>query len=129
MVILFFGFTEDITPFIMVISMVEFCPKCGLPMREIKEKGKRYLICPLCGLKKEISDNIEDRLVIKAIEIDDRVIDEEAMFKNAPTIKVTCPRCNNEEAWYVTMQTRAADEPPTRIFRCTKCGYTWREYA
>ncbi|MEM4865380.1 MAG: hypothetical protein QXY09_02690 [Acidilobaceae archaeon] len=27
------------------------------------------------------------------------------------------------------MQTRAADEPPTRFYRCTKCGYTWREYA
>jgi len=27
------------------------------------------------------------------------------------------------------IQTRAADEPPTRFYRCTKCGHTWREYA
>ncbi|MBI2112883.1 transcription factor S, partial [Candidatus Woesearchaeota archaeon] len=26
-------------------------------------------------------------------------------------------------------QTRGADEPETRFFRCTKCNYTWREYA
>ncbi|MCJ2562923.1 MAG: transcription factor S, partial [Candidatus Thermoplasmatota archaeon] len=25
-------------------------------------------------------------------------------------------------------QTRAADEPETRIYRCTKCSHTWREF-
>ncbi|MCK4973458.1 MAG: transcription factor S, partial [Candidatus Heimdallarchaeota archaeon] len=28
--------------------------------------------------------------------------------------------------WMV--QTRSADESPTRFFRCTACGETWREY-
>ncbi|MCD6114052.1 MAG: transcription factor S, partial [Thermoprotei archaeon] len=39
-----------------------------------------------------------------------------------------CPKCGNREAYVWMMQTRAADEPPTRFYRCTKCGYTWREY-
>jgi DNA-directed RNA polymerase subunit M len=28
----------------------------------------------------------------------------------------------------VMRQTRAADEPTTRIYRCAKCSNTWREY-
>ncbi|RLG10996.1 MAG: transcription factor S, partial [Thaumarchaeota archaeon] len=39
-----------------------------------------------------------------------------------------CPKCGNREAYYWAVQTRSADEPMTRFFRCTKCGYTWREY-
>ena len=25
-------------------------------------------------------------------------------------------------------QTRSADEPTTRFYRCQKCKFTWREY-
>ncbi len=46
-----------------------------------------------------------------------------------PKIKVSCEKCNNKVAYYWTQQTRGADEPETRFFRCTQCNYTWREYA
>jgi len=39
-----------------------------------------------------------------------------------------CPKCGHNEAYYWFMQTRAADEPPTRFYKCTRCGYVWREY-
>jgi DNA-directed RNA polymerase, subunit M/Transcription elongation factor TFIIS len=42
--------------------------------------------------------------------------------------EVTCPKCGNHEAYYWMIQTRAADEPPTRFYKCVKCGHTWREY-
>lgn len=45
-----------------------------------------------------------------------------------PTTKVECPKCGNTHAYWRLEQTRAADEPPTRIYRCTNCGHTWREY-
>jgi DNA-directed RNA polymerase subunit M len=28
----------------------------------------------------------------------------------------------------VLRQTRAADEPETKIYRCVKCQHSWREY-
>ncbi|MEM0290915.1 MAG: transcription factor S, partial [Thermoplasmata archaeon] len=31
-------------------------------------------------------------------------------------------------AYWMLKQTRAADEPETRFYICTKCGYRWREY-
>ena len=42
--------------------------------------------------------------------------------------KAECPKCHNGEAFWVMRQTRAADEPTTRIYRCVKCSHTWREY-
>ena len=46
-----------------------------------------------------------------------------------PKIKAKCEKCGHGIALYWTQQTRGADEPETRFFRCTKCGFTWREYA
>ena len=46
-----------------------------------------------------------------------------------PKIKINCGKCNNNTAYYWTQQTRGADEPETRFFKCTKCNHTWREYA
>ncbi len=45
-----------------------------------------------------------------------------------PKAKEECPKCKNDEAYWVLRQTRGADEPETRIFQCTKCGHKWREY-
>jgi len=56
--------------------------------------------------------------------------DENANFEGKPTADdVTCEKCGHGEAWYTIKQTGAADEPPTRFFKCKDCGYRWREYA
>ncbi|WP_394325620.1 RPA12/RPB9/RPC11 RNA polymerase family protein [Candidatus Methanomethylophilus sp. 1R26] len=46
-----------------------------------------------------------------------------------PETRITCPECGHTEAYYVIRQTRAADESPTRFYRCCKCNHTWREYS
>jgi len=45
-----------------------------------------------------------------------------------PKTAEVCPKCENDEAYWVLRQTRGSDEPETRIFECTKCGHKWREY-
>ncbi len=45
-----------------------------------------------------------------------------------PKTNVPCPKCGNNEAYWILRQTRSADEPETRIYTCTKCGASWREY-
>ena len=45
-----------------------------------------------------------------------------------PKTRIICPECGNTEAYFTLMQTRSADEPETRMYRCTKCNYAWREY-
>lgn len=45
-----------------------------------------------------------------------------------PKTRILCNECGHTEAYFVIRQTRAADEPETRIYRCCKCNHSWREY-
>ncbi len=103
---------------------MKFCPKCGSMMFP---KGDE-LVCRKCGYKESKFDK-EEYTISGKIKKEER--DELAIVKDVellPKTKVECPKCGHNEAYYWTQQTRAADEPETRFFRCTKCKYTWREY-
>jgi DNA-directed RNA polymerase subunit M len=52
----------------------------------------------------------------------------ESIAPTLPRTNVECPTCGNNEAFWVLRQTRAADEPETKIYRCVKCSHSWREY-
>uniref|UniRef100_A0A0N5B6I6 DNA-directed RNA polymerase subunit n=1 Tax=Strongyloides papillosus TaxID=174720 RepID=A0A0N5B6I6_STREA len=44
-------------------------------------------------------------------------------------VEHVCPRCENNEASYTTLQTRSADEGATIFYTCTKCKYKCIEYS
>ncbi len=69
--------------------------------------------------KAQIRESVESAKKIEVVE----------NVETHPKIKATCEKCGNKIAYYWTQQTRGADEPETRFFKCTKCNYTWREYA
>ncbi len=105
--------------------MMKFCPKCGNLLEP--EGGK--LVCKQCGYEEKL-ERPEEYTLVKEVESNRgeiTVIEEEK--KVLPTTRVTCPNCGNDTAYWWILQTRRADEPPTRFYRCTKCGKTWREYA
>lgn len=87
-------------------------------------RGGKY-VCDKCGAEKELGKKAE---VIKTDSKDKitTVIDSETA--TLPKTRVVCPECSHSEAFFVIRQTRAADEPETRIYRCCKCNHTWREY-
>jgi len=71
--------------------------------------------------------------VIRHSEKEKIVIIEENRASVPPTAvlikdQVRCSKCGHNEVFAWQIQTRAADEPPTTFYRCTKCGHTWREY-
>nr|WP_245529235.1 transcription factor S [Caldisphaera lagunensis] len=121
----------------MVQGSMMFCPKCGSLMKPKHIGGKLYLVCPKCGYKTEVDQNsLSNTLKVKEkIQHTPKdktiVVDSQAPPPTAQIVKgsIRCPRCGNDELLAWMIQTRAADEPPTRFYRCTKCGYTWREYA
>jgi DNA-directed RNA polymerase subunit M len=39
-----------------------------------------------------------------------------------------CPKCDKVEVFSYLEQTRASDEPETRMLTCKNCGHGWREY-
>ncbi len=103
-----------------------FCPECGSILRPKDKGGKRVLYCN-CGYSKvpegeETAELKETNNSVKKIEVVETL-------ETRPKIKITCEKCQNKIAYYWTQQTRGADEPETRFFKCTKCNFTWREYA
>ncbi|MCD6481392.1 MAG: transcription factor S [Thermoplasmata archaeon] len=97
-----------------------FCPKCGSLLYPEGE----YMMCRRCGYKQKKEG--EKIIVSKRRDLDSAIIEEDMQL--LPKTNVVCPKCGHNEAYWILRQTRAADEPETRIYTCTKCGYKWREY-
>ncbi len=103
-----------------------FCPKCGSILRPKDKAGKKVLYCA-CGFSKLPEDEAKTELKEKVKS--GRKIEVVENIEINPKIKINCDKCGNKIAYYWTQQTRGADEPETRFFKCTKCNHTWREYS
>jgi len=103
-----------------------FCPKCGSVLLPKKEGSKKLLVCS-CGYK---DSNIEKSKLTESLVKKEKEIEviEKDKLNILPKTKVNCEKCDNKEAYYWTLQTRAGDEPETKFLRCTKCEHTWRDY-
>ena len=101
---------------------MEFCPKCG----SIIIVGEKRAVCAKCGFKPkgkvkiQVSEKIRKGEAVSVIE--------EKELATYPVIEIKCPKCKNKEAYFWTLQTRAADESETKFYRCTECEHTWRDY-
>ncbi|MGQ4832345.1 MAG: transcription factor S [Candidatus Asgardarchaeia archaeon] len=113
---------------------MEFCPKCGsllIPKKD-KKTGEVLLVCPSCGYTTKATEDVSERYQIKE-KIEHRptdlpvVITEEALT-NAPTERVTCPKCGYNEAYVLEVPTIDEEQDSVVVvYRCKKCGYSWRE--
>ncbi len=108
---------------------MKFCPTCGILLLPKKAGGRTVLQCSSCGYTVKAA-NIEDYKIVKKSEKADEipVLEEEAP-STLPVAKAKCPKCGHNKAQWWIRQTRSADEPSTRFYRCEKCGKVWREYA
>lgn len=110
---------------------MEFCPKCDKLLQAVEEDSGTIMVCTACGFRK----NAEDSLLTTIYEAKKLPEGETDIFVNEgrkdilPETNADCPECKNTTAYYWIEQTRAADEAPTRFYKCTKCAYTWREYS
>lgn len=106
---------------------MKFCDSCGNILVVVTDDTGKFLFCKKCNIKLPLNEEvIFTTKPEKKKEI--RVFDPEE--SNFPITKTFCPKCQNiEEAEWTTQQTRAADEPPTRFYRCKKCNWVWREYS
>ena len=105
--------------------MVQFCDECGSMMK--KQDG--VMQCASCDYT--TAQDSADEFVSTQEQSGDELIETEEgdNFEGKPTADdVVCDDCGHTKAWYTIKQTGAADEPPTRFFKCQECGYRWREY-
>lgn len=82
--------------------------------------------CKRCGKAK--SSRGQEEKIITAIKEDQGMLLIDEKTDTVPKTKARCEKCGHNEAYWVLRQTRAADEPETRIYRCVKCSHSWREY-
>jgi len=113
--------------------MPKFCPRCGGLMKPLQENNVYYMVCIRCGYRVKASENdlkmYKISVKINHSEKEKTIVVSEENVSNLPiTREVICPKCGFNEAYYWMIQTRAADEPPTRFYKCRKCGHVWREY-
>jgi transcription factor S len=103
-----------------------FCPECKSLMFPKTVEGKRILACKKCNHEVECDEKRRECVTISRTNKEMTVIDSNTA--TLPKTKVECPKCGHNEAFWVLRQTRAADEPETKIYRCVKCQHSWREY-
>ena len=73
----------------------------------------------------------EDIVVTRNTDETDKIVvigKKERNLRTTPQTKAKCPKCGNMAAYWWMVQTRSIDESATQFFRCTKCGFTWRDY-
>ena len=115
--------------------MIEFCPKCGmrLTLKRKKDSKETFLSCIKCGYERQVEAPIPSPSKrVTEIKPEDSIVvisEKEQKLKTLPVITVECPKCGNNFAYVWQVQTRGADESSTQFFRCTRCGYTFREYS
>lgn len=106
---------------------MQFCDECSSLMK----KREGVMVCTNCGYSAEQSVATED-FVTTEVQTGDELVESsaEASFEGKPTATdIECDDCGHDVAWYTIKQTGAADEPPTRFFKCKQCGNRWREYS
>ncbi len=104
---------------------MRFCPKCKALMMLNRETNEMVCKRPNCGHKEPNEKKAE---ITTKERIDRKIVVTEGIEGTLPTTKIICEKCKHNEATWVIRQTRAADEPSTRIYQCTNCRHKWREY-
>jgi DNA-directed RNA polymerase subunit M len=101
---------------------MKFCPKCKSIM--LPKPGKKLLECS-CGYKEEGELKLSSAGVERKETV---VVGAGAETDVRPIVDAKCPKCKHTKARHWELQTRSADEPATRFYKCENCGHTWREY-
>ena len=97
-------------------------------MSNLDHKKKLY-VCPKCGNEEKMD---EAPVIQREKPGNDKIVvigKKEQNLRTTPQVKAECPKCGNDKAYWWMVQTRGIDESSTQFYRCTKCGYTWRDYS
>jgi DNA-directed RNA polymerase subunit M len=90
---------------------------------------KRCYVCPKCGAEQPMTEEIK---IEREAKNQDKIVvigKKEQSLRTTAQVKAECPKCGNDKASWWQVQTRGIDESATQFYRCTKCGYTWRDYS
>ncbi|MFB6095118.1 MAG: transcription factor S [Halodesulfurarchaeum sp.] len=105
---------------------MDYCDDCGGIIVPEKQGDETSFTCRNCG--KPYTEEGGELVITEESEEESKSINVDQGDESRPVTDAECEECGNDQAHWWTEQTRSADEPPTRFYRCTECGHTWREY-
>ena len=115
-------------------------PECGA-LSFPDSKG--WIKCPdyKCGYHGPLDNKMKDPVTGEEIDLGNvqssskaetrkfEVIDDSEQSHGVLTVgSYICPKCDSQEVYSELRQTRASDEPETRLLTCKTCKHGWREY-
>ena len=110
---------------------MEFCQSCGSRLIPMLSRSLHNLVCPKCRYMKtsEMEGKRGSRVTRQMSKESVVVVGQEVNGLDVlPTVKIECPKCSGNRAYYWT--TAIGDEGETiqvYVFRCTRCTHAWRE--
>ena len=109
---------------------MEFCPRCHTRLTAPSSR-LHVLACPRCGYEKAEPEYTPRPPLARRTSDDSIVVihPDEVRLRVLPTVRADCPHCDGQRAYHWTMYVSDEEEAPieVQVFKCTQCGYTWRE--
>ena len=113
-----------------------FCPLDGTLLKVIcpspgaggssPEGGSSYFACSTCPYSCPIVQSKSVKTTSKRKQVDD-ILGGAAAWEHVDRTMATCPNCNHQEAYFMQMQIRSADEPMSIFYKCCKCSFQWND--
>lgn len=108
-----------------------FCPMDGTLLQVMgsgEGSDESVFNCATCFYSCQLaSSNFSKAIPLqKTKEVDD-VLGGAAAWENVDRTMAVCPACMHNEAYFMQMQIRSADEPMSVFYKCTKCGKQWND--
>ena len=106
---------------------MHFCPLCGnLLIIEEGDHGLRFC-CPTCSFTSLVDKVYTNAAKLpKRKQVDD-VLGGADAWDNVDRTEAKCPYCMNNEAFFMQIQIRSADEPMTTFYKCVACKKQWND--
>lgn len=106
-----------------------FCPECGTlafpkPSGDINCANYK---CGYQGPQNPKYKNVQSSTKAKT-RVYEVIKDSDELKGVLTTGSYLCPKCECDEVYSYLEQTRASDEPETRMLTCKDCGKGWREF-
>ena len=109
-----------------------FCPLDGtlLQVRHIEQSNEAaatgYFFCATCPYSCNITSMVTKKAFPPRKTVDD-ILGGAAAWENVDRTMAVCPTCNHNEAFFMQIQIRSADEPMSIFYKCVKCSHQWND--
>ena len=82
--------------------------------------------CSTCPYSWSISHSQTSKTYSDRKQVDD-ILGGASTWENVDRTMTVCPSCNHNEAYFLQMQIRSADEPMSIFYKCVKCSHQWND--